>query len=159
MSSHPSSLFVSVEIDVMQFSKNLILSSPLFGLFFSCRGSGLQDGSLCTDHSHSNWHPHNDLHCHREIPGHCLSPENEEAVLVQTSIQDARYSTFVSRCGCVCLCVQRSLWSVKTLQWIIKSRIYLEHTNSYTTEYVDYYNLIFITVFVKKPFCPKLFDP
>lgn len=61
--------------------------------FFSCRGSGLQDSSLCADYSHSDRHPHNDLHCHWEIPGHCLPAEDEEAVFSKESLQDAGYST------------------------------------------------------------------
>lgn len=92
----------------------LIISAAAHYLFvsplqFSCRGSRLQDGALCADDSHSDRHPHHDLHRHWAIPGHCLPAENEEAILVQKSIQDARYSTsggvscYAFKNGCVCL--------------------------------------------------------
>lgn len=64
-------------------------------MFVSGRGCGLQDSPLCADHRHSDRHPHDDLHRHREIPGHCVPTENEEAVLAQTSIQDARYRVYI----------------------------------------------------------------
>lgn len=63
-------------------------------LFVSCRGCGLQDGSLCADHRHRDGYPHDDLHRHREIPRHRVPAENEEAVLAQKSIQDARYPIY-----------------------------------------------------------------
>lgn len=61
--------------------------------FVSCRSGVLQDGSLCADHCHRDGHPHNDLHRHREIPGHRVPAENEEALLAEKSIQDARCKT------------------------------------------------------------------
>lgn len=65
--------------------------NPSIPAFVCCRSCGLQDGSLCADHRHRDGHPHNDLHRHREIPGHRIPAENEEALLTQKSIQDARY--------------------------------------------------------------------
>lgn len=72
-----------------------VITMLMFILYFFCRGSSLQDSSLCPDHSHSDRHPYNDLHCHREIPGDCLPTENEAAILSQKSIQDARYAMCV----------------------------------------------------------------
>lgn len=69
-------------------------------VFLSCRGFGLQGSSLCADHSHSDGHPHDDLHRRREIPGHRLPAENEETVLVEKSVQYARYSIFGSLVVC-----------------------------------------------------------
>lgn len=63
-------------------------------LFVSCRGCGLQDSSLCADHRHRDRYPHDDLHRHWEIPRHRVPAENEEAVLAQKSIQDARYPIY-----------------------------------------------------------------
>lgn len=63
-------------------------------LFVSCRGCGLQDSSLCADHRHRDGYPHDDLHRHREIPRHRVPAENEEAVLAQKSVQDARYPIY-----------------------------------------------------------------
>lgn len=85
--------------------------------FFTYRGSGLQDCSICTDYSHSDRHPNNDLHCHWEIPGHCIPTENEEAVLVQKSIQDARYWLFI-RVPC-CICASSVMWEKSQQCWFI----------------------------------------
>lgn len=84
-------------------------------IFFTCRGSGLQDCSIYTDYSHSDRHPNNDLHCHWEIPGHCIPTENEEAVFIQKSIQDARYWLF-TRVAC-CTCASSVMWEISQQCW------------------------------------------
>ena len=59
-------------------------------LFYLIRGSGMQNGSICADHSHSHRDLDNDLHRHREVPRNCVSTQNEEAVHIQESLQNAR---------------------------------------------------------------------